>query len=137
MAFYRYLDEHPELDANVSQFSFTSPKGKAEAMGAAVSSKRSLKDEAQSGTEARNKRMKGTSIPNPEPLCMKAPVLGQPPRPRPLTSNGAPVKSEKLSPSPLRNPKSKLDKAHASSKTAHRPLMAVKREKLEVDRGAR
>lgn len=123
---YRYLDEHPELGVQISQFSFTSPKGRTDALAAGVSNKRLLKNETQP-----SKKLKG----NPE---MKTAGHGQPPRPRPLNGEGPHAKSKNLSAWKLNSPrqdKSKFGKLHGSKGAPH--PMGVKKEKFEADRGAR
>lgn len=120
---YRYLEEHPEINAKKEQFCFTSPKGRTDPLAAGVSTKKLLKTETQLSPR---KRIKG----NPE---MKISGHGQPPRPQSLIGKGSlPKSASKLN--VVHQDNSKL-KQHHGLKSAPHP-MAIKREKLEADRGA-
>nr|XP_024374471.1 methyl-CpG-binding domain-containing protein 1-like isoform X1 [Physcomitrium patens]XP_024374472.1 methyl-CpG-binding domain-containing protein 1-like isoform X1 [Physcomitrium patens]XP_024374473.1 methyl-CpG-binding domain-containing protein 1-like isoform X1 [Physcomitrium patens]XP_024374474.1 methyl-CpG-binding domain-containing protein 1-like isoform X1 [Physcomitrium patens]XP_024374475.1 methyl-CpG-binding domain-containing protein 1-like isoform X1 [Physcomitrium patens]PNR54854.1 len=103
----KYLDEHPEHGAQITQFSFTSPKGRADASGAGVSTKRSSYDGKQLNTEPR-KRMKGS--------------VAMPPRHRPPSGEKPHAKHKNLSASKsnaMVELKTKLEQIDDSGSPAH------------------
>ncbi|KAG0602968.1 hypothetical protein M758_10G054800 [Ceratodon purpureus] len=117
----KYLDEHPHLGVDISQFSFTSPKGKTdETQSRGVSTKRPLKNEAHP-----SKKLKGS----PDP---KTPGHGQPPRPKtPSIGKGSIPKYSASKLNDVRRDTPVKGKLHGSKGAPH--PMAVKREKFGAD----